>query len=702
MSTSAKRSSQRIRRVRDASPSPAQAEHSSPTRGIKRRRKAPPEPESEPADEEGSSQYVGHMNEDERLVDKVVEHLKAPVEVQASKDYANDKEVNVVEAFGKIAAKDWTYYIKQLEVKIGRRANESSEKEKDRQVAHKEKDVVHIDLGPHKTFSRHTATIYFDTDEERWHLQRTGRTPVRVNGKLLQSPSPLPDAPPVLHALTSGEVIEMNNVEMMFVLPSSSPPRKHTALTIHDMYLQRLGITARNHLPAAKFSPGPEQRHALPAPPSATDNASQSRPTSSRGQGFQQPIAPAPPNYKRPGTPPSAKGRANATSQHKSPAFGSSGTMLMNANDVDLSLDENKHIKPLFSYSQMITQAIDSTKEKKLNLNGIYRYMTEKYAYYRNQPAAGWQNSIRHNLSLSKNFNKAPRSTDEPGKGMKWEIDPSSFEDMVRQAWKIGRGGHRGSSAPSSPSQLNSVYQSPGNREGGTTRKRKASQSTIASPPPPSSTLNPSTMTPDRRFNAAVGFQDGSPLPRPRKTADAAAASFSALDSLPRSPPTLSSSYMQDENPSFVTPAPNRVHPRLAPPSTCQRPSQVMPTSSPAPFWKYADIGSTPLKPPVSFDMSPSKSALKLPNSSSPPTPARHGPQGQGAQDTDADASRSRSPAASPTRSTGRAATQDTATIEEEEEEDQPFDLTKGFQHIGQYHAPASRGGLVPRANGFF
>jgi hypothetical protein len=67
----------------------------------------------------------------------------------------------------------------------------------------------------------------------------------------------------------------------------------------------------------------------------------------------------------------------------------------MNADDVDLSLDSNQHIKPSYSYAQMISQAILDTEEEKLNLNGIYTYIMDKYAYYRHQLGGGWQVSLK-------------------------------------------------------------------------------------------------------------------------------------------------------------------------------------------------------------------------------------------------------------------------------------------------------------------
>ena len=59
--------------------------------------------------------------------------------------------------------------------------------------------------------------------------------------------------------------------------------------------------------------------------------------------------------------------------------------------DLDLSKSENRHLKPPYSYSQLITQAIIHTEGQKLTLNGIYTYIMDNYSYYRHQPVTGWQ-----------------------------------------------------------------------------------------------------------------------------------------------------------------------------------------------------------------------------------------------------------------------------------------------------------------------
>uniref|UniRef100_A0A8C2CJS4 Forkhead box protein K2 n=1 Tax=Cyprinus carpio TaxID=7962 RepID=A0A8C2CJS4_CYPCA len=94
--------------------------------------------------------------------------------------------------------------------------------------------------------------------------------------------------------------------------------------------------------------------------------------------------------------------------------------------------------KPPYSYAQLIVQAITLAQDKQLTLNGIYTHITKNYPYYRTADK-GWQNSIRHNLSLNRYFLKVPRSQEEPGKGSFWRIDPSSESKLVEQAFRKRR-----------------------------------------------------------------------------------------------------------------------------------------------------------------------------------------------------------------------------------------------------------------------
>ena len=318
--------------------------------------------------------------------------------------------------------------------------------------------------------------------------------------------------------------------------------------------------------------------------------------------------------------------------------------MLETTEDIDYSVDSAKDIKPPHSYAQLIAMAILSDPEEKLTLAKIYDWIKERYAFYRHS-GGGWQNSIRHNLSLNKCFEKVARRTDEPGKGMKWQIVAEHRDEFFKKSLNQGRRTlGRGSSAPNSPSregpsstdgmqrlvdsslprEMQSLSKDTQNGYPKSSKPWKASPN--STPPMSHYPVAKQAFTPEQRPSSLANLRNlpdasspvkglgtgVSPFPFSAKTGDRFGALTEAAAAGSPGGPRISLG--GDSSEHFYTPLISKHVPRLAPPSTARMPSQFMPMSSPAPFWKYADYPSlnTPGVAKFGLESSPVKGVGRL------------------------------------------------------------------------------------------
>jgi pSer/pThr/pTyr-binding forkhead associated (FHA) protein len=552
----------------------------------------------EPLEEESSSD--DEPETDSKPSDRIIPFLKeANYRVVVADLYANKAFRDEVTAYAKIAGKTWTYYVTKPTINVGRAADNRGD------VDTPDQEQAHIDLGPNKLVSRVHATILFDSDDEKWHAHVNGRNGIKLNNVLYKKGQDVP--------LVSGDVIMIADTEMVFVSPTEED-------VVQPEYLARLEQTEiKTEEPASSSS----MAHAHPAPVQYHEPTHISPYAPPDANGVQAPAPELRATTERQATPVKKIMQAPYLAQNheaaviRTPNPPQSAIFAEEKEQVDYSNEASKAIKPPMSYATLIGQAILATSDEKLSLNGIYEWIKKNFSYYRHiEP--GWQNSIRHNLSLNPSFLRVERENHAPGKGGLWYIAPDKIDEHRQGGLKItSRGGARQqSSNPSSPAPKRSPKKA-------TPPKQELKDLEV----PAMNTIQPTrqgAQTPSRppRSSALTNVEtqqlpqlsdDASPLP-------ARGGPYTSQQS-GRSPPTLGSSALFDEagGSYLTTPAPRRYEPHIAVPSTQKLPSQWLPQSSPAPFWK--NIGSTPARPML--DTSPIKgNPLAPPLESSSPPPA--------------------------------------------------------------------------------
>lgn len=491
------------------------------------------------------------------MINHVIQSLELPdrtvtATIQHSNDAASATHIGGVQAYAKLAGQNWTYYVKALNVTIGRELDSNSEDSR--------LQGIDLDLGPAKVISRLHARIEYDLAERYWKCIVLGRNGIKIDDRLYKEKKTA--------RLSSGQILEIGGVQMMFVLPDATPQVLSTFIPQQSQIQQRQQQQQQHH----HHDGGPYEVHELTHSYSQQSMAhSQSSYQSGGGCSEQDTLdgdimqAPAATVHAN-----SPYNRLAAADDHERPPTNSAYDHDASASgQPDLSLDLHRDLKPPFSYATLISQAILSSQNNTLTLAQIYSWISSHYAYYR-YAKSGWQNSIRHNLSLNKAFVKVPRKSDEPGKGMKWTIQEEFIADFQNKSRRPG------SSQAPFPSTISSSTQ----RGGGKKAKLAAAEAAFVN-----------TVT-------HAGFPGGHVEHGPRTHSESRTPLHIDTHSSLHTPPALdghggrdarytTSRSPLDDGPTTSSHRPATTQVMMTTPPSLYKNDVKQPLSSPAPFWKY-------------------------------------------------------------------------------------------------------------------